>query len=129
MSGKFFVLSGKNSKFARHYFYFMEKIILLSRTTKSSGDIRLRFRLLDGRKADLFHKSDIRASAEELEKFDKYGNVKPKKKLYNTDLADKIAKEIVIIRTVYKDMLENGFDITSAVLEQKIMEMKNPTQA
>ena len=107
----------------------MEKILLLGRTTKNKGEIRLRFRLLDGRKADLFHKTEIRATPEELDKFDKYGNLKPRKKLYNSELADSITKEINLIKKVYRDMLENGYDLTSAVLEQKIQEEKNPIQA
>ena len=54
----------------------MEKILLLGRTIKETGEIRVRFRILDGRKVDMFHKTDIRATADELGKFDKYGKVK-----------------------------------------------------
>ncbi|MBQ3846538.1 MAG: hypothetical protein II761_03135, partial [Bacteroidales bacterium] len=107
----------------------MEKIILLGRTTKNSGEIKIRFRLLDGRKADLFHKTDLRATAEELEKFDKYGNLKPRIKIYNSELADGISREIGLIKKVYKEMLDNGYDLTSEVLEQRIQIEKNPVQA
>lgn len=107
----------------------MEKVILLGRTTKDTGEIRIRFRLLDGRRVDIFHKTDIRATVDELDKFDKYGNLKPKIKHYNADLADSITKEIILIKKVYKDMVANGYDLTSAVLEQKILEERNPVQA
>ncbi len=107
----------------------MEKILLLKRTLKNEGKIRVRFRLLDGRKADLSLKTDIRATAEELDCFDKYGDLKPKIRLYNVDLADRITQEKNLIKKVYKDMLENGYDLTSAVLEQKILEERNPVQA
>jgi len=107
----------------------MEKIILLGRTIKAKGNIRIRFRILDGRKVDMFHKTDIRATAEELDKFDKYGNLKPKVKVYNTELADKISREKILIKKVYKDMQENGYDLTSAVLDQRIQQEKNPVEA
>lgn len=47
----------------------MERIIILTRTTKKEGNIKLRFRLYDGRDFELFHKSQISASLEDLKKF------------------------------------------------------------
>ncbi len=96
----------------------MEKITLLARTTRKGGEIRIRFRLTDGRKADIFHKTDIRATASDLEKFDKSGMVKPKAKVYNRDLADKIIREINKMHKVYSEMREGGYDLTSPVFEE-----------
>ena len=96
----------------------MEKITLLARTTKKDGDIRVRLRLTDGRKADIFHKTDIRATASDLEKFDKSGLVKPKAKVYNRDLADKLLREINKMHEVYSEMREGGYDLTSPVFEE-----------
>ena len=40
----------------------MERVTIFLRTTKTEGDIKLRFRLRDGREVDLYHKSEIRAA-------------------------------------------------------------------
>lgn len=47
----------------------MERITIFIRTKKKSGSIRLRFRLIDGREVDLYHKSEIKADLKDLEKF------------------------------------------------------------
>lgn len=107
----------------------MEKIYLLKKTTKKEGRIRVRFRLRDGRTVDLSHKTDIRATKEELDKFDEYGAVKPKVKLYNVQLEDRITREINLIRDVYREMVDKGYDLDSATLERKIQEKINPVQA
>ena len=51
----------------------MERITLYLRTTKTSGKIRLRFRLTEGREVQLFHKSSIEADLADLKKFDMDG--------------------------------------------------------
>lgn len=54
----------------------MERIIILTRTTKKEGNIKLRFRLYDGRDFELFHKSQISVSLEDLKKFNIDGSWK-----------------------------------------------------
>lgn len=107
----------------------MEKILLLRRSVKNSGEIRIRFRLLDGRKADLFHKPSFHATIEDLDKFDEYGNLKPKVRVYNIELEDKITREKNLMHEVYRDMVENGYDINSETFERKIQERINPVNA
>lgn len=119
-------MSGKNSKFARHYFIAMVKIFVLRKTTKTEGTIRLRFRLVDGRTADLTHKSDIMADLADLEKFDNFGNVKPKLRLYNKSLAGLIENEKTVMKEVYDQMRSEGYDLTGPVFEELIMRRKNP---
>ena len=73
----------------------MKNISITNRTTKTDGEVRIRFRLRDGRKVDLYHKSDIKASISDLESFDlATGEVKPRKKIYNKDLEKAIRSEI-----------------------------------
>lgn len=107
----------------------MIKIKMIGKTEKQDGVIHVRFRLVDGRRADISHKSDIRASAEELEKFENDGTLKPKAKRYNQDLADRIEREIALMREAYKELLENGYDLTAANLDRRIQEKVNPIQA
>lgn len=55
----------------------MERISLYIRTTKTSGKIKLRFRLIEGRGVQIFHKSEIEADLADLKKFDSDGSLKP----------------------------------------------------
>ena len=61
----------------------MERVTIFLRTTKKEGNIKLRFRLRDGREVDLYHKSTIRAELKDLAKFDENGNIKPKVSVFN----------------------------------------------
>lgn len=121
-------MSGKIIKFARQFkIRKMEKISLKIRTTKSSGEIRLRFRLLDGRRADLTHKSDISASLTDLKKFDADGSPKPKVSIYNKELAADIAKEIDVMHRAYAKMQAARLPINGEGFEKCIDSIKNPT--
>lgn len=107
----------------------MIRIILLKRTTKKEGKITLRFRLLDGRDVELFHKSDIKADIKDLTKFDKYGDILPKVQLYNRALKRDLDREIEYIKSAYEKMKEEGYDMSSDVLERLIHEKKDPIEA
>ena len=106
----------------------MERIIILTRTTKSVGNIRLRFRLYDGRGFELFHKSQISASLEDLKKFNIDGTLRPKVSVYNKELADSIDKEIKLIREAYGQMKKKGTAMTSPNLEEAIENLKKPEE-
>lgn len=123
MSGKFII-------FARQFkTRNMERISLKIRTTKSSGEIRLRFRLLDGRKADLTHKSDIKANLKDLEKFNADGTLKPKVSVYNRDLRDSISKEIEVMRRAYHRMIAEHLPVNGETFENLIDSIVNPIVA
>lgn len=107
----------------------MERISLKIRTTKTSGEIRLRFRLLDGRKADLTHKSEIKASLKDLEKFDADGSLKPKVSVYNRQLRDLIAREIEVMRQAYHRMIAEHLPINGETFENLIDAIVNPIVA
>lgn len=104
----------------------MERITLKIRTTKTSGEIRLRFRLLDGRRADLTHKSDIKASLKDLEKINPDGKLKDKIKIYNRELLSSISNEIDLMRQAYNRMKAERIPINGANFEKLIDEIKHP---
>lgn len=84
----------------------MERITLYLRTTKTSGKIRLHFRLTEGREVQLFHKSNIEADLADLKKFDIDGSLKPRVSLYNEDLRLAITREIDAMHEAYKQLKE-----------------------
>lgn len=104
----------------------MEKITMKIRTTKTSGEIRLRFRLLDGRRADLTHKSEIKASLKDLEKFNADGSLKLKVSVYNRQLLDSIAREIEIMRKAYHRMVTEHLPVNGETFENLIDSIVNP---
>ena len=82
----------------------MERITIFIRTKKKSGSIRLRFRLIDGREVDLYHKSEIKADLKDLEKFNADGSLKSKVSIYNKPLFESISREIAAISKVYSEV-------------------------
>lgn len=107
----------------------MARVIIFKRTTKKDGEIRLRFRLTDGRKTDLYHKSGIMASLKDLDKFEITGNLKPKVSVYNKDLFQAITNEISIMKKVYLDMVETGKPINGDTFEALIEKELHPDKA
>lgn len=104
----------------------MERIIIVNRTTKSKGVVKLRFRLRDTGGVDLYYKSDIEAALDDLNKFDNLGELKRKVSVFNKDLLKQIREEKQIIQVAYKQMIDEGLDIVSANLERTIMRIKYP---
>jgi hypothetical protein len=108
----------------------MERITLLAKkTTKTSGQIRLRFRLRDGRAIDLSHKSEIQADLKELSKFNDDGTLRPGTKVFNAELLKQIANEIDAMKRAYNAMKQEGYDLTSEVLEKMVFQELHPIQA
>ena len=104
----------------------MERITIFNRTTKTEGEIRLRFRLVDGRKADMYHKSQIKASLAEIAKFSPDGTIKPGIRIFNRELADEIKEEIAIMSHAYKVMREKGLPLDGETFEASIQAITNP---
>ena len=101
-------------------------IVIFARTTKTEGDIKLRFRLTDGRRADLYHKSNIKASLADLSKFNVDGSLRPKVSVYNKELEDSITREIDAMRRAYRKMVEAGGIITAVKFEEEVAKELNP---
>lgn len=98
----------------------MERITLYLRTTKTSGKIRLRFRLTEGREVQLFHKSNIEADLADLKKFDMDGSLKPRVSIYNEKLRIAITKEIEAMRIAYAHLKEDCPDFDATDFEARI---------
>lgn len=107
----------------------MERITLFPRTTKTSGSIKLRFRLTEGRAVDLYHKSDIKADLDDLKKFNSDGTVKGRVVIYNRQLKDAIAFEMAAMATAYKNLCDKiaPEDIRADMFEAEIERVINPS--
>jgi len=98
----------------------MALITIKRRTTKTSGSIKLRFRLRDGRDLEIYHKSDIEAELSALAKFDDSGKKKPRVTDYDQELENKIKVEMERMAKAYATMQEKGMDMTSEIFEKEI---------
>ncbi len=107
----------------------MVRVVYFIRSTKNQGIVPVRLRLTDGRRADIFHKTDIKALLEDLAKFTPECQLKPRVSVYNRDLLDHLQAEVRLMKSAYEQMLEKGLDMTGAVLEALIEEAKHPVQA
>ena len=94
--------------------------------SKKKKNIKLVFRLRDGRDVQITHKSDIRADLADLEKLNPDGTVKGRISIYNTDLAKQLKNEFEIMTAAYAVMRESGLDMTSDVFEMEIARIKSP---
>ena len=104
----------------------MERIIIVNRSTKTDGTIKLRFRLMDSGKLELFYSPGDKVSVRDLSKFEPTGELKPKVTVYNKELHATIAKHIAVMRKAYDAMKRKGLDMTSAVLEEQVNFILNP---
>lgn len=107
----------------------MERITIYLRTTKTSGKIKLRFRLTEGRSVQLFHKSDIEADLNDLKKFNPDGSLKPRITVYNEDLRKALDREIDAMREAYSQLKQNaanGTDYDAKDFELRIDMILNP---
>lgn len=104
----------------------MERITLYIRTTKTSGSIKLRFRLTEGREIQLFHKSEIEADLSDLKKFNADGSLKPRVTIYNENLSAAVLKEIGAMREAYRQMKEKNIPLTAQNFETNIDMILDP---
>ncbi len=104
----------------------MERITLYLRTTKTSGKIKLRFRLTEGREVQLFHKSQIDADLADLKKFEMDGSLKPRVSIYNEKLRIAITREIEAMREAYNLLKDEGRVFDASDFEERIDMILNP---
>ena len=107
----------------------MLKITPLCRTTKTTGAIRLRFRVRDGRFCDLTLKSEIIATLQDLNKLDSAGQPHPHVMRYNRSLCADIAEEIECIRKAYNAAGKRSGTITTALLQSEYERIKYPERS
>ena len=103
----------------------MEKITF-NITTSKKKDVKVRYRLRDGRKIQLCHKSDIVADVTDLAKFNPDGTTKSRVSVFNQHLSKGLTAEYQLMVKAYTLMKDNGYDMTSDVFELEISKLKNP---
>lgn len=103
----------------------MEKITFHSSPSKKK-EIKVHYRLRDGRNVQLSYSSDIVAKVEDLAKLNPDGSRKDRVTVFNRELAKKLAEEYKIMQQAYAVMCDKGLDMTSKVFEQEIRRIKEP---
>lgn len=104
----------------------MERVTLYYREGKQKGVARLRFRLMDGRKITLYHKTGYLAKIKDLEKYENDGELKKRVEVYNKELNGEIIRHMSAMHKAYEKMKEEGMDMTSEVFEREIQAALNP---
>ena len=105
---------------------FMVRITIFTRASSAKKQIKIRLRLTEGRRADLFHKTDIRADVADIQKFGVNCKLKDGIKIYDHLLYDKLQDEVHYMENAFEKMLKEGMDLTNEVFKRVILEMKNP---
>ena len=99
----------------------MERITILDKSKKKSGNIRIRFRLRDGRDVDITHRTDIIADVAILRKqFTEEGTLKPRVSVYDQKLLATITTRKEVIHEAYEVMREKSLVLTSEVLAREV---------
>ena len=99
----------------------MERITILDKSKKKSGNIKIRFRLRDGREVDITHRTNIVADIALLRKqFTEDGTLKPRVSVYDQELLTAITERKDAMREAYHVMRENGLMLTSEVLTREV---------
>lgn len=109
----------------------MEKItiISMSKTRRTEGVLKLRFRLRDGRKADLSFRSGIEASLADLVKFNEDGSLRRGVSVYNESLYSEINNVAEAMKGAYKYMREANTVTTSESFQREVEKILNPEQS
>lgn len=103
----------------------MEKITFHYSAGKKSL-VSVRYRIRDGRKFQISHTSGIKASIEDLEKFEVTGVTKDGIRIYNRQLSDKLRAEYSLMQKALQVMKANHLDMTSEEFEMQIQMINNP---
>ncbi len=82
----------------------MERISLFVRTTKKSGKVKLRFRLIDGRAVQLYHTTNVDADVRDLAKYNSDGTLKNKVAIYDRAVKKQIDCHIKTMGQAYRDL-------------------------
>ena len=98
-------------------------------TKKTSGNVRLRFRFYDSKKADFSYRSEIVADLKDLAKFNNDGTLKAGTKIYDPVLVKLIANEIDAMKRAYSAMKQGGYDMTSKVFNEMVFRELHPEQS
>ena len=99
----------------------MERITILDKSKKKNGNIKIRFRLRDGRDVDITHRTDIIADVAILRKqFAEDGTLKPRVSIYDQELLAAITARKEVMHEAYQVMREKNQLLTSEVLAREV---------
>ena len=117
----------------------MERVTLFIRTTKTEGDIRLRFRLQDSERGkdakhpngvDLYHKSEIKVDIESLKQFLEHintdGTVKKGHNKFDRELYQQIKEEMDAIKEAYKAIKKDDLIVDGEQFELMVNAILHP---
>ena len=107
----------------------MEKITFHIQSSTKKGQVKVRYRLTDGRSVQFSHKTDIKCDLADLAKLNPDGSTKGKVQIYNHELSKSLKEEYRLMMDVYALMQDKGMDMTTAVFEEEITKMRCPVQA
>lgn len=107
----------------------MEKIDFHIQSTKKKGQIKVRYRLTDGRAFQLSHKTDIKCDPADLAKLKPDGTTKGRFQIYNQELSNRLKEEYKLMSDAYALMRDNGMEMKTEIFEQEITRMRNPIEA
>ena len=107
----------------------MEKIDFHIQSTKKKGQIKVRYRLTDGRAVQLSHKTDIKCDPADLAKLIPDGTTKGRFQIYNQELSNRLKEEYKLMSDAYALMRDNGMEMKTEIFEQEITRMRNPIEA
>lgn len=96
----------------------MERVTLYYREGKQKGGARLRFRLVDGRKITLYHKTGYLAKITDLKKYENDGELKKSVEFYNKELNGEIIRHMSAMHKAYERMKEEGMDMPHDKLQR-----------
>lgn len=103
----------------------MPRTTIFIQTKKTSGKVKVRFRLTDGRAVQLYHKSEIEADLTDLLKFEIDGT--PKKRAnFNRDLHNDIKARMSLLETVYNEGVKKGKVFTKDNFDRSVDEALYP---
>ena len=77
----------------------MEKVTFYP--CKKKGEVRVKYRIRDGRSGQVYYTTDILCSEKDLEKLNPDGSRKDRVKLFNVDLAESLKKEYEVMMAAY----------------------------
>ena len=105
----------------------MERIAICRAAAPRGAVANLRFRLEDGCKVRLYHKTGMSVLLSDLDKFSPDGDLKPSVSIYNRELKAEINKHMTAMHKAYTVMQVKDMDMTSPVLEQQIEKILDPS--
>lgn len=102
----------------------MKRITMKLSNSAKKDNSRLYFRLKDGKNIDLFYRSNIALSRDQMGYFDREGNLRSDIKGYDRNIVERVEEEIAIIHTAYCSVRRRYLEINSSNLSMEISRIR-----